>query len=182
MSVVREWPLLDKLSLGKPPNPTWEAAENIIGKLEELDETEREIVRTRWLTEVKQYDRLWQRQRLGYYSLRVPMVVVAATVPLLASLNVPKLTTALAGLAVAILTGLDSLFRLGTRWQQGRLAETRISFEGWRFLELSGEDYRFKKRREAYEIFLTRLEKLNEELSTARLDLFSDGDRGHRHP
>lgn len=160
----------------------WEAAENLVDNLEGLDDTERQIVRARWLSVAKRYEELWRNQRIAYYAFRAPIIVGAATVPVLAGLSTPKIATALVGLAVAILTGLDSLFQLGNRWRQGRLAATLITFEGWRFLELSGETYGKLGRRDAYQLFLTQLEKLNEHFSTTRLDLYSDkGDSSHSH-
>jgi hypothetical protein len=169
-------------SVGERSGRVWKAAENLINNLEGLDDTERQIVRTRWLSVAKRYEELWRNERIAYYSFRVPIIIGAATVPVLASLSVPRIATALVGLAVAILTGLDSLFQFGNRWRQGRLAATLITFEGWRFLELSGEAYEKLGRQDAYKLFLTQLEKLNERLSTTRLDLFSDKGRGsHSH-
>jgi hypothetical protein len=88
---------------------------------------------------------------------------------------VPKIATVLVGLVVAILTALDGLFRLGSRWQQARLAEEMLSSEGWRFIGLTGDAYEgIEQRKDAYKVFLARLEKLNEQLSLMRLGLFSE--------
>jgi hypothetical protein len=152
----------------------WSRADGLLTGLDGLDDQQREIVKVRWLEEAMRYDRSWRAQRIVYYCFRVPIVIGAATVPVLASLAVAKLATALVGLGVAILTGLDSLFRLGLRWQQERRSANAIIFEGWQFLELSGPDYRGKSRSDAYQLFLGRLEQLNERLSSTYLELFAD--------
>jgi hypothetical protein len=149
----------------------WKAASELIDNLN-LDKRDKTLVRTRWLCEAKRYEKLWARQRSAYYWLRVFIVTGAATVPVLAGLSVSKIATALVGLGVAILTGLDALFRLDSRWQQARLAAIAMSFEGWEFLELSGKEYKETNHREALKGFMRRLEELNERLSTRRLDLF----------
>jgi len=95
---------------------------------------------------------------LPYYIIRVPIILGAATVPVLASLSVPKLVTALVGLGVAILSGLDSFLRFGLRWQQQRRAAASIEFEGWQFRELSGHYAKHTAHKDALKVFLGRLE------------------------
>jgi hypothetical protein len=161
---------------GKLDHESWETAAELIDSCKELGPSERRIVRTRWLNEVMLYHKLWKRQRAAYYALRTPMMIGATTVPVLAGLSVPKIVTVLVGLTVAILTGLDSLFQLGTRWRQARLAEEKLSSEGWRFLGLSGEIYTGVGREAAYITFISRVEELNEHLSAMRLELFAEKD------
>jgi len=145
--------------------------------LEDLDEKERDIVRLRWLDSAERYDRLWRGHRLIYYGFRVPIIIGAATVPVLASLEVPKVATALVGLGVAILTGLDSFFRFGLLWQQQRRASADLEAEGWEFLELSGPYAEHDEHKGAYTMFLGRLEAMNRQLATSYLDLFLGDDR-----
>jgi hypothetical protein len=143
--------------------------------LEDLDKNERQIVRMRWLDSAERYDQLWRSHRLVFYGFRVPIIIGAATVPVLASLSVPKLATALVGLGVAILTGLDSFFRFGLRWQQQRHAAAEIESEGWGFLELSGPTYSHHgTHKAAYPEFLSRLEGMNRGFATSYLDLFRE--------
>ena len=142
-----------------------------------LDEKELDIVRLRWLESAKRYDELWRAHRQVFYLVRVPIIIGAATVPVLASLSVPKVATAVVGLVVAILTGLDSFFRFGLRWQQQRQAAAEIESEGWEFLELSGTYATHGNHKEAYKQFLGRLEAINRRLATAYLDLFRDTEK-----
>ncbi|HEX4625671.1 MAG TPA: DUF4231 domain-containing protein [Solirubrobacteraceae bacterium] len=154
------------------PGPTWKTTEKVLDG--ELDEAQRSVVKARWLGEAERWQNLWQRQRFIYwYCFRIPIIIGAATVPVLASLSVSKVATALVGLVVAILTGLDSFFTLGTKWQQARLAADATGSEGWRFIELSEDLYKDQTHREAYPKFLTRLERLNGRLARERVDLYS---------
>lgn len=57
-----------------------------------------------------------------------------------------ELATALVGLSVAILTGLDSLFRLAERWRQARFTAAVMVFEGWRFVGLLRRDLRESRK------------------------------------
>jgi len=92
-------------------------------------------------------------------------------------LDVPKVATAVVGLGVAILTGLDSFFRYGLRWQQQRLAAAEIEAEGWAFLELSGRYARYPDHEKALTVFLGRLETMHRRLATTYLDLFRERPR-----
>jgi hypothetical protein len=167
---------------GKAQGQSWRTAERLLDGLEELSDQERDVVRTRWLVATRRYDELWQKQRLGYFFLRGLTLVGAAIVPVLVSLSAPRLATAIVGLSVAILTGLDSLFRLAERWRQARFAASVMGSEGWRFLELSGDTYRGLSRQDACKVFLSRLEDVHERISMMRLDIFTDGGREFKTP
>jgi hypothetical protein len=86
------------------------------------------------------------------------------------------LATALLGLVVAILTGPDSVFRFGLRWQLQRHAAAELEAEGWEFLELSRSDAH-KEHTSAFTLFLGRLEAMNEQIATTYLDIFRDTDK-----
>jgi hypothetical protein len=176
MSRVKKWLVsAEWLGGGKAQEQSWLSAERLIDSLEEMSEQERDIVRTRWLNESRRYHELWQKQRLDYFLLRGPMVIGATTVPVLISLDAPRIATAIVSLCVAILAGLDSLFRLDERWRQARLAAATMLLEGWRFLELSGEIYGDLDRRAAYQTFLSRLEEIHERVSATRVNIFAEG-------
>jgi hypothetical protein len=167
-------PVVDLLPWRQRRKKRWERyADALTVSLEDLSEQQREIVRLRWFDEANRYDVLWRQQRFIHYWFRVPIIAGSATVPVLASLSAAKIATVLVGLVVAILSGIDSFFHLGLRWQQQRRAGTTINFEGWQFIELSGE-YQGKSHVSQYETFLGRIEALNQRLSTKYLDIFSD--------
>jgi|HubBroStandDraft_1064217.scaffolds.fasta_scaffold361770_1 hypothetical protein len=157
---------------------TWQEATKLIGGLKDsLTDEQRRILNTRWVGQTKMYERLWRGQRTVYYLIRVPIILGAATVPVIASLSVPRLATALLGLMVASLTGLDSFFQLGSRWQQHRHAATALGFEGWEFLELTGS-YAKMTRPQAFEAFVKRLESMNKSFALSYLDLFRAASKG----
>jgi hypothetical protein len=137
---------------------------------------------SRWLRVAERHDNLWRSHRAAYYWVfRVPSIVLAATVPVLVSLNVNRSVTALLALALASLTALDGFFRYGLRWQQQRRAAADNEFEGWRFIELSGPEYsKHTSHQEVYKLFLTRIENTNERLATTYLDLFNEDQRASR--
>jgi hypothetical protein len=144
--------------------------------LNDLDQKDIEIVRLRWLQNAEHSDGLWRSHRSVYYGFRVPIIIGAATVPVLASLSVPDIATALVGLAVAILTGLDSFFRFGLRWQQRRHSAVAMESEGWGFLELSGPYAAHSNHKTALTPFLSSLEEINKRLAMAYLDLFREAE------
>lgn len=181
---------------------SWKAAEEMLAGLAERDEREleerhldererrelqgrretlaeqRKAVRARWIDEGRRYDALWRNSRFAHYGTRIPIIGGSVTVPVLVSLSLPRIATALVGLVVAVLTGLDSFFQYSDRWKQQRRAATAIKSEGWEFVELSAvyKNYREgKPRADAYTFFLTRLEELIEKLERTYIDLFHDG-------
>jgi hypothetical protein len=178
----RTWWLLARLRRLSPEVETsWREASQLISGLS--DDTESSltpqqcrILKTRWVEQAKMYERLWRGQRSVYYLVRVPIIVGATTIPVLASLGVDKLVTALVGLAVALLTALDSFFQLGTRWQQHRHTATELGFEGWEFLELAG-GYAGEARQAAYKTFITQLEAMNRRAALTYLDLFRTAEK-----
>jgi hypothetical protein len=129
------------------------------------------------------YEQLWRGQRATYYLVRVPIILGATTIPVLASLGVDKLVTAFVGLGVALLTALDSFLQLGSRWHSHCQTATELVFEGWMFLERAGA-YAGKTTRDAYEMFISRLEVMNRRAAIAYLSAFratDSGDpRGHK--
>ena len=111
--------------------------------------------------------------------MRVPIILGATTIPVLASLSVDKLVTALVGLAVALLTALDSFLQLGPRWRQHSHTATELVFEGWMFLERAGS-YAGKTTRQAYPAFITRLEAMNRKAAFAYLSASRATETGER--
>jgi hypothetical protein len=162
---------------------SWNAAEEFLACDEcvpDLDPSQREKIRWRWLKEAEHYDGLWRRRRRWDYALRVPIVIGAATVPVLAALGTGRIPTALVGLAVAILAGLDGLFQLGDRWRQLRQTATLMTREGWSFLELTGPYFDETSHRSAYRRFLDRLEALNAAQTEGYLRVFEEPRDGQR--
>jgi hypothetical protein len=157
----------------------WDEAEALVHELP-MSERQRRIIATRWVEHGRRYERMWRSQRGRHYALRVPIIFGAATVPVLASLDAAKAATVVVGLAVAVLTGLDSFFSLGTRWQQYRRAATEITFAGWELLEEKGK-YLGKTPDEAFHVFIEHLEELNKRVEIAYINLLRLPEKADRN-
>jgi hypothetical protein len=183
----RRWSLTAALRRMSPEGEaSWRDAVKLIDGMagddpaQELSAHECRILKSRWIGQTVMYEHLWRSQRGTYYLLRIPIILGATTIPVLASLSAPKLVTAAVGLVVAVLTALDSFFQFGSRWQRHRQAATELGFRGWEFLELSGT-FAKKSRREAYAEFITGLEALNKRQATAYMELFRPaGDKDEK--
>src|SRR5262245_29273597 len=148
--------------------------------LSDLDDTQRDLIRIRWLQAAQRKERLWRSHRSHYYWMRIPIIIGAATVPVLVSFNIADWNTATVGLHVAILTGLDSFLRYGLRWQQLRHASAEIESEGWRFLVLTGPYAEFPDHKTAYTPFLGNIDTIERRHATDYLDLFRAGEPARR--
>jgi hypothetical protein len=167
---------------------SWDEALRLIDALggegdDRLSPEQCQVLRVRWVEQARMYDQLWRGQRAVYYLVRVPIILGATTIPVLASLGVDKLVTALVGLGVALLTALDSFLQLGSRWHQHCHTATELAFEGWMFLERAG-GYAGKTALQAYRTFITRLEVMNHKAALTYLSAFRatelGGERRHR--
>jgi hypothetical protein len=167
--------LLYKLRFLKKRGDDWKKYWLVIAKrLSDLDGEQLDIVKLRWFEETKDFDLFWRRKRVFHYCFRVPTIIGAATVPVLAGLSASRYATAVVGLVVAVLAGLDSFFQVGTRWQQQRRSADQLGFEGWQFVELSGDYETYETHTDAYKLFLKRLERLNLSLSEAYVASFHE--------
>jgi hypothetical protein len=151
---------------------TWQEAAALLDHARDLSSEQKRVIRMRWLEQAETYDRTWRDLRLGHYALRVPIIAGAATVPALAGLAVPRIWTALVGLGVAVLTGFDSFFQFGVRWQLLRKAANAMVSEGWEFVELTGPYSKYTAHSDGFKVFCGRLEALNEHLQANYLDTF----------
>jgi hypothetical protein len=172
-----------RLGRGRPAvEDSWVEASRLIDALggdgeEDLSAEQCRILKIRWIEQAKMYEQIWRQQRAVYYIVRVPIILGATTIPVLASLGVNKLVTALVGLAVALLTALDSFLQLGSRWHRHCHTATELVFEGWMFLERAG-GYAGKSMHQAYRLFITRLEGMNRRAAFTYLSAFRASDVG----
>src|SRR6266849_7820229 len=90
----RTWWLLARLRRLSPEvECSWAHAVALIDGLtkkneqEGLNSEQGKILKTRWVGQAKMYERLWRGQRSLYYLIRVPIIIGATTIPVLASLG-----------------------------------------------------------------------------------------------
>jgi hypothetical protein len=97
-----------------------------------------------------------------YYSLRIPALVLAATVPALVALNlgtVGRAITVALGVAVAAAVGVENFLNSGRRWRHYRGTVERMKSEAWLYLELTGDYAQYSTHDAAFPSFVSRAEE-----------------------
>lgn len=126
-------------------------------------------LRSRWLEQMVQVNRKYNRAFRTYYTLRLITITGCLLLLLLVSLNFggtgSTLTRSLmlvSSLLVSVCVAVEHLFDFGNscRWYE-RVAE-RLKAEGWRFLQLSGSYRQYKNHAEAFSIFANQVEALSQ--------------------
>jgi hypothetical protein len=142
---------------------------NLIDKLNDLNDAERESIKARWLKYVQWWDSRARRAKSWYYLLRTVVVIGGAAIPVLLALgevnqladSASRFTIAaiITSFFVAISAGTESLFSFGDIWREKRDVCELIKSEGFNFFQLSG-DYTGKSRKDAYLLFVSNVEEL----------------------
>ena len=104
--------------------------------------------------------------RLIYYGLRIPTIVIAAAVPALVTLNfgaTGRAVTAGLGVVVAAGAAVEHFLGSGNRWRHYRGAAELLKGEGWLYLELAGPYSTFATHELAFEAFVRRAEEMMRE-------------------
>jgi Protein of unknown function (DUF4231) len=130
----------------------------------ELDETQKEYLRKRWLHQIRWWDgRAWEARR-KYFRLRVIIVLGGVILPFLttASFSAPlepwmRRAAALVSLLVAACAALEALYSWGTIWLEKRRAAELLKVEGWLLLHRGGR-YKEQTEADAFPEFVTEVE------------------------
>ena len=149
-----------------------EALEEVIDELPDLEESQKQFLKKRWLHQVLWWDKRARESRWKYYVFRGVATVGSVIIPALAGLNVNiedstsgneyiRWSTFLLGLVVAISLALNELFHFGDIWREKRDAAELLKVEGWLFFQLSGR-YKDKNYKEAYPEFAEQVEVMVE--------------------
>jgi hypothetical protein len=142
----------------------------------ELTELHKQSLRSRWLDQVSWMGKKARHCQRWYYILRLIAIIGALIVPALVGLNpaafgdanifaanlVISLTFGLS-LLVAICVATEEFFHFGERWRHYRSTAERLKIEGWQFFQLAGPYQDFKTHEEAYSIFATRTESIQQQ-------------------
>src|SRR3989442_112409 len=88
----------------------------------DLSDSQKDLIRARWLQELLRSDRQVRRDRTWFYALRIPVVVGAATLPAIVNLKVSDKTVwggwaLLLSVAGAIGASLEGGLPYGPRWR-----------------------------------------------------------------
>lgn len=98
-----------------------------------------------------------------YYSLRIPALVLAATVPALIALDfgtVGRTITVVLGIVVAAATAVEHFLNSGQRWRHYRGTAELMKSEAWLYLELAGDYASYTRHDAAFPTFVARAEAL----------------------
>ena len=158
----------------------------------QLEPLQRQLLRERWLDQIRWMSAKSRQARRRYYLLRLPTVVGGVAVPGLVSLTLATVNQPIFegmrwitfgfSLSVAILAALDELFHYGDRWRHYRRTAEVLKTIGWQFLQLNGSFSRYATHAEAYRAFTTRVEEvLGEDVEGYLGALASDGGDRERH-
>lgn len=158
----------------------------------QLEPLQKQMLRERWLDQVRWMSAKARQARRNYYLLRLPTVVGGVAVPGLVSLTLATVGQPLFeylrwvtfgfSLSVAILAALDELFHYGDRWRHYRRTAEVLKTLGWQYLMLNGAFARYPTHADAYRAFTTRVEEvLGEDVEGYLGSVASDGANHERH-
>lgn len=142
---------------------------SLIDKLELID-LQKQFLRSRWLDQVIWMEGKADANQSWYYKLRLISIIGGVIVPALISLNlggenisiVIRLATFIISLIVAICVAVEQFFHYGDRWRHYRHNAERLKTEGWQFSQLSGPYGNFSKHADAFRIFVSRVEEIQQ--------------------
>jgi len=150
--------------------------------LETLDLTsfQKELLRQRWLDQLKWVGRQARLSRFRYLVMRLPVVVGGVAIPALITITLSaadtpthrlewlpdwldfgalRLITLSFSTLVAILAALDEVFHYGDRWRHYRRTTEALKTLGWQYLMLNGHFRRYKSHGEAFTAFTEQVEE-----------------------
>ena len=116
-------------------------------------------LRRRYLEYLRWLEDASARNLVLYYGLRIPALVLAATVPALVALDL-RVTSIVLGILVAAATGVEHLLSSGRRWRHYRGTAELMKSEAWLFLARGGTYSAYRTHAEALPTFVTRAEAL----------------------
>ena len=137
----------------------------------ELSDTERYIIKKRFVHEVVHYDNKASRCKKTYNGFRFLVTSGSLLIPALLSIqqiegtsdqfksNIYWTTWALS-LAVTTCNGFIQLFSLDKNYFTYSIIMEKLKTEGWQFLQLSGKYDDYKTHKEAYKYFCNNIETL----------------------
>jgi hypothetical protein len=159
------------------------SSEKLAAIIESLEITpfQKDLLRQRWLDQVKWMGDQARKARRRYLWIRVPVVVGSVAIPGLVTILLSGATTVswLGGLSidyvrlaafaislsVGVLAGLEEVLHYGERWRHYRRTAEILKTLGWQYLMLNGAFRRHASHATAYAAFTERVEDvLNEDV------------------
>jgi hypothetical protein len=152
------------------PTPATTGVRDIGELLEEtdLDGSRKELLRSRYLDQMRWMEAKAVQARRRYYALRIPTVIGSVAVPVLVSLgyglgyrlDAVSILTVVVSTTVGILLALEELFHFRETWRHYRRSAELLKAAGWQFLLGAGPYRRFATQADAYPAFVERVEEI----------------------
>lgn len=152
-----------------------------------LSDIQRQMLRARWLDQLKYMSGKADQARQRYYQLRFIGVVGGVLVPAFISLSLAydvielRIATFIASMIVATVAATELLLRYGERWRHFRRNSELLKSEGWQYLMGIGPYRRAKDADQAFKEFNTRVEAILQEDIQGYLDSVARMTNVERH-
>jgi hypothetical protein len=132
-----------------------------------VSDTQREVLRERWLSQVEWMSRKAEESRSRYHVLRLTTVIGGVIVPALVSISLgrPDVDPLLwltfgVSLVVAISAAIEGFFRYGEKWRHYRGTAEVLKSEGWQLLTGTGRYRKQSDPEEAFKTFVDQVEDI----------------------
>jgi hypothetical protein len=152
-----------------------------------ITDLQREMLRARWLDQVKWMGGKANQARRRYYALRLITVVGGVTVPALISVSLSnaepawRWATFVISLVVAIAASVEGLFQYGDRWRHFRRNSEILKSEGWQYLLGVGPYRKLTNPQDAYRAFTGRVEAILQEDVQGYMESVAQSRSEERH-
>ncbi|MGZ8782900.1 MAG: DUF4231 domain-containing protein [Gaiellaceae bacterium] len=128
-----------------------------------LDEQMRSYLKRRFLEYLCWLEDGSASNRVAYYVLRIPALVLSALIPALVALDLGTLgrtITVVLGVVVAAALTVEHFLNSGQRWRHYRGSVELLKCEGWLYLQRAGSYASYPTLEAAFPDFVTRVEGL----------------------
>ncbi len=120
-------------------------------------------LRSRYLEYMRWLEDGSARNLTLYYALRIPAIIIAATIPALVALDpgtTGRIVTVVLGVIVAAALAVEQFLSSGRRWRHYRGTVELMKSEGWQYLGLAGPYTGHATLNDGFPSFVARVETL----------------------
>ena len=141
----------------------------IIDQIVDLDDQQKNYLKSRWLDQVLWMDGRANHSRNRYRGFRLTSIILGVIVPILVTANFskdPKSEPLLKGSAVvlssiiAISTAVEEFNQYGKRWYSYRRSAELLKTNGWQFFQKSGQYRNHKSHSDSFQVFVEQVEAI----------------------
>jgi DNA-binding transcriptional LysR family regulator len=138
-----------------------DALDKAIDDTGDVEESIRRYFKTRYIPYLRWLENGSARNRLAYYALRIPAIVLSTLIPPLVAFDLGttgRAITAGLGVVVASTTAIEHFLASGHRWRHYRGSVELMKSEGWLYLRLAGRYSAYESRATAFQAFVDQVE------------------------